>query len=60
MYVAVDIGGTKTRVSASSDLTQLKERVIIDTPQNYRAAIDVIISVAVATGAAPITNIVIE
>lgn len=35
MYVVVDIGGTKTRVAASGDLTSLGEPIIIDTPQSY-------------------------
>lgn len=60
MYVAVDIGGTKTRVAASRDLTVLQESVIIDTPQDYRAALDALISTAsIAAGPTPITDIAI-
>lgn len=60
MYVVVDIGGTKTRIAATCDLAGLEEPVIIDTPQDYRAATEALVSVASsAAGAAPITAIAI-
>lgn len=60
MYVTVDIGGTKTRVGASCDLAKLAEIAIIDTPQDYRVALEALVSaVSIAAGRTPITRLAI-
>lgn len=35
MYIVADIGGSKMRVAASDDLTELSQSVVTDTPQHY-------------------------
>ena len=35
MYIVADIGGTKTRIAASSDLEKLSDPIIIETPKLY-------------------------
>ena len=40
MYVLLEIGGTKTRVASSSDLTSFDEPIIFETPQDYAAALE--------------------
>lgn len=35
MYILADVGGTKTRIAASSDLMSFGEPVILDTPHDY-------------------------
>jgi predicted NBD/HSP70 family sugar kinase len=39
MYIVVDIGGTKTRIAGSSDLSKFSTPVILDTPQKYDNAL---------------------
>ena len=36
MFLLFDIGGTKTRVSSSTDATSLGETLIFDTPPDYQ------------------------
>lgn len=46
MYILVDIGGTKTRVSGSLDLATFREPMLFDTPQGYDEAIAKIVEAA--------------
>jgi glucokinase len=39
MYLLFDIGGTKTRIAVSNDLTSFDEPIIFDTPQNFAEGI---------------------
>ncbi len=43
MYLLFDIGGTKTRLAISNDLTSFDDPIIIDTPQNFTEGILLII-----------------
>jgi len=45
-YILIDIGGTKTRVAASSDLSKFDEPAIIDTPHEYADAMSAIVAAA--------------
>ncbi|MBI4088074.1 ROK family protein [Candidatus Kaiserbacteria bacterium] len=45
-YIVADIGGTKMRIAASRDLSKLEEPIIIDTPENYKAAIGALVMAA--------------
>lgn len=56
MYLLLDIGGTKTRVAATEDdLSKFSEPKIIETPQEYEAALTAIAeaSLEVTNGAIP-------
>ncbi len=46
MYILTDIGGTKTRVAASTDLQSFGEPVKIDTPVNYADGMAKIVQIA--------------
>lgn len=46
MYILIDIGGTKTRVSSTTDLAVFREPIILDTPQGYDEAIAKIVEEA--------------
>jgi len=45
-YVLFDIGGTKTRVATSEDLKTFSEPKKFDTPQDFDAGVDAIVSAA--------------
>lgn len=58
MYILADIGGTKTRVAASSDLMSFGEPVIIDTPQRYEEGIQALTQTArQLAGSEPIDSV---
>jgi predicted NBD/HSP70 family sugar kinase len=44
MYILADIGGTKTRIAGSSDLSKFSTPIILDTPQKYDDALAAIIA----------------
>ncbi len=46
MYLLADIGGTKTRLAASSDLQTFGEPIKIDTPANYSDGMAKIVQIA--------------
>jgi predicted NBD/HSP70 family sugar kinase len=46
MFIVADIGGTKTRIAGSSDLSTFGTPVIFDTPQQYDEALAVIVAAA--------------
>jgi len=49
MYILLDIGGTKTRIASSLDLTSLGgEPIIIDTPQDYQKGLSEIAEAAMS------------
>ncbi len=39
MYIVADVGGTKTRIAASTDLNSFSEPVIVPTPADYDAGL---------------------
>ena len=41
-YIITDIGATKTRIAASHDLASFDDPVILDTPQGYGAALELV------------------
>src|SRR3989338_793694 len=45
MYALFDIGGTKTRVAASRDLTSFDEPMKFDTPRHYEDGVTAIAEV---------------
>ncbi|MGZ9116912.1 MAG: ROK family protein, partial [Methylocystis sp.] len=60
MHVVIDIGGTKTRLAGAHDLGAFVAPVVSDTPQDYRAALDVFrAAVKEASAGAPIEGVVI-
>ena len=46
MHIVADIGGTKTRIAGSADLSKFGTPVILDTPQRYDDALIAIIAAA--------------
>lgn len=46
MYILFDIGGTKTRVAASSDLKKYGEPIKFETPKGYQEGIEAIANAA--------------
>jgi glucokinase len=46
MYIIADIGGTNTRIAGTRDLESFGTPIIFDTPQEYDAALEKIMSVA--------------
>ncbi len=43
MYALFDIGGTKTRVACSSDLSTFEAPIVFDTPKNYKEGFDALV-----------------
>lgn len=58
-YILVDIGGTKTRIAASSDLEKFDEPVILDTPQEYDRGLELIVKTAQSIGQGEIQHIAV-
>ncbi|MCE9541309.1 ROK family protein [Candidatus Kaiserbacteria bacterium] len=59
MYIVADIGGTKTRIAAARDAESFTEPVILDTPQRYEDALQLISDTAKhLAGADPIEGFV--
>lgn len=46
MYIVADIGGTKTRIAGSEDLTVFNEPIMFDTPLQYDEAMHQIVETA--------------
>ena len=46
MHIVADIGGSKTRIAGSSDLSKFTTPVILDTPQKYDDALAMFIATA--------------
>lgn len=44
MYILIDVGGTKTRIAGSTDLSKFGEPIVIDTPQSYGEGISAIVA----------------
>lgn len=44
MYALLDIGGTRSRISISHDGLSFVDPLIIDTPQDFHTAVDIIVS----------------
>ncbi|MBM3272423.1 ROK family protein [Candidatus Kaiserbacteria bacterium] len=57
MYILLDVGGTKTRIAVTTDLASFSEPKIIDTPQEYEAALTAIADAATEVCAGTIPSI---
>ncbi len=58
MYVLFDIGGTKTRIAISDDLTTFRDTTKFDTPKQYEEGIDAIAAaVRRASGQTPLAAV---
>lgn len=59
MFVAIDIGGTKTRVACARDIAKIDRKIIFETPQDYTAGFAMLVEAVNKVGGEGIKGIAV-